>query len=179
MIVRKLFKKVFQDLSPDLAIEPNRGLAQFSFGASPSQTKDYLGEPDEVYTIVEGLNVGWYYSRFGLAVHFFRFLNTGELALRLDDNGSVMRLAQFTGASRRLRLWGNKILQKPRSEVLAILTERGYPQIKHLDRRGYPKGAIKVEELNLYLYFEGDRLQTVQWEARPTEWPTCHRFPEQ
>src|SRR6266850_4451337 len=110
-------RSIFSRAGFNLSIEPNKGLGRLGFGSSTDQVKDYLGMPDEVDDeFHQGLATGWSYNELSLSVLF-------HAEDWIPDH--LFRLILFTTSNPSVGLWGEKIIGKSESQIVALLKSHG------------------------------------------------------
>lgn len=135
-------------------IEPLRGYGEFEFGMSIDDVVESLGQPSNQEEIDSAYNDGNHiivldYEDFDLSMYF--------------EGDTVLRLANFYTVNEESVLFGAKIFDLNKDQLIELMKENGYEDYIEDKEDG---DCITYDELNMDFYFDNNQLVEVFWECQ-------------
>lgn len=135
-------------------IEPLRGYGEFEFGMSIDDVVESLGQPSNQEEIDSAYNDGNHiivldYEDFDLSMYF--------------EGDTVQRLANFYTVNEESVLFGAKIFDLNKDQLIELMKENGYEDYIEDKEDG---DCITYDELNMDFYFDNNQLVEVFWECQ-------------
>jgi len=135
-------------------IEPLRGYGEFEFGMSIDDVVESLGQPSNQEEIDSAYNDGNHiivldYEDFDLSMYF--------------EGDTVQRLANFYTVNEESVLFGAKIFDLNKDQLIELMKENGYENYIEDKEDG---DCITYDELNMDFYFDNNQLVEVFWECQ-------------
>lgn len=186
-LLKQAGERFFEILSPrfvktGFTIVPNMGLGELKFGSLPDEVRRYCGKPNRVgepdLDWPKETDMSFHYNRADLTISF----HTGQVLNDTWKPGDPYRVTCFTSVSRKLTLWGQRLMGMPQDQALSFFAEKGHKNPVKESNEWYPDKAgahtriFRFEELNLHLDFYHGKLFIVQWSA-PWKSPSGYSFP--
>lgn len=135
-------------------IEPLKGYGDLQFGMLIDDVVAFLGQPTEQEEID---------SAYEDESHIF-VLDYEELDSSLYFEGSTeQRLTNFYTLNRKSELFGAKIFDLNKEEIIELMKQNGYDDYVEDIEDG---DCISYDELNLDFYFDDNQLVEVFWECQ-------------
>mgnify|MGYP003370106662 CR=1 FL=1 len=135
-------------------IEPLKGYGEFEFGMSIDDVVESLGQPSNQEEIDSAYNDGNHiivldYEDFDLSMYF--------------EGDTVQRLANFYTVNEESVLFGAKIFDLNKDQLIELMKENGYEDYIEDKEDG---DCITYDELNMDFYFDNNQLVEVFWECQ-------------
>lgn len=135
-------------------IEPLKGYGEFEFGMSIDDVVESLGQPSNQEEIDSAYNDGNHiivldYEDFDLSMYF--------------EGDTVLRLANFYTVNEESVLFGAKIFDLNKDQLIELMKENGYEDYIEDKEDG---DCITYDELNMDFYFDNNQLVEVFWECQ-------------
>lgn len=144
-------------------IKPFSGLGDLSFGMTREQAQSILGAPSEKETFSldedeDDRTEAWHYDEDGLSLSF--------------DESAGWKLSSIAVSLEEYTLEGVSLVGKELEEVLNVFENKDWGELQEDDEMEEEMGGSRlffVEEKGISLWFEGDVLTEVQWNAEADE----------
>lgn len=136
----------------DFTIMPLKGYGEIPFGMSLDETVKLLNMPDfyeELSDMEETGNRSIYYEYDRLATNIYFEGITKSVA------------ACFETENENAELYGTKVLDLSRAEVIELMRENGFAELEEEDEDG--EHRISFEDAMMDFFFDGDQMTAVSW----------------
>ena len=135
-------------------IEPLKGYGDFQFGMSIDEVVESLGQPSNQEEIESAYEDGNHiivldYEDFDLSMYF--------------EGDTVQRLTNFYTVNAESVLFGAKIFDLNKDQLIELMKENGYEDYIEDKEDG---DCVSYDELNLDFYFDDNQLVEVFWECQ-------------
>lgn len=133
-------------------IEPLTGFGQIPFGMPLDDAVKLLGMPDfyeELNDMEETGNRSIYYQYDALETSIYFEGITKSVA------------ACFETENERAELYGAKVFDLNRAEVIELMQENGYKELEEEDEDG--EHRVSFEDALIDFFFDGDHMTAVSW----------------
>ncbi len=136
----------------NFAIEPLKGFGEIPFGMSLDDAVKLLGTPnyyEELSDMEETGNRSIYYEYEDLATNIYFEGITKSVA------------ACFETENDKSELFGTKVFDLNRSQVIELMRENGFSELEEEDEDG--EHRISFEDALIDFFYDGDTMTAVSW----------------
>ena len=135
-------------------IEPLKGYGDFAFGLAIDDVVKALGQPSNQEEIESAYEDGNHiivldYEDFDLSMYF--------------EGDTVQRLTNFYTVNDKSVLFGAKIFDLNKEELIELMKQNGYEDYIEDKEDG---DCVSYDELNIDFYFDDNQLVEVFWECQ-------------
>lgn len=133
-------------------IEPLKGFGEIPFGMSLDDAVKILGNPnfyEELSDMEETGNRSIYYEYDDLETNIYFEGVTKSVA------------ACFESENEDAVLYGTKVMDLSRAEVIELMRENGFKELEEEDEDG--EHRISFEDAMIDFFFDGDKMTAVSW----------------
>lgn len=136
----------------NFVIEPLKGFGEIPFGMSLDAAVKVLGSPnfyEELSDMEETGNRSIYYEYDDIATNiYFEGITKSVAACFETENEDAV-------------LFGTKVMDLTRAEVIELMRENGYRELEEGDEDG--EHRISFEDAMIDFFFDGDQMTAVSW----------------
>ena len=133
-------------------IEPLKGFGEIPFGMSLDEAVKLLGSPnfyEELNDMEETGNRSIYYEYEDLATNiYFEGITKSVVACFETENVDSV-------------LYGTKVFELSRAEVIELMRENGYSEMEEEDEDG--EHRISFEDAMIDFFFDGNTMTAISW----------------
>ena len=136
----------------NFVIEPLKGFGEIPFGMSLDDAVKLLGTPnyyEELSDMEETGNRSIYYEYEDLATNIYFEGITKSVA------------ACFETENEKSELFGTKVFDLNRSQVIELMRENGFSELEEEDEDG--EHRVSFEDGLIDFFFDGDQMTAVSW----------------
>ena len=128
------------------------GLGSFKFGTLKETIKERIGSPDEIDLSdddEDGRVEDWHFDNYEMSFSF------------VEDDG--WRLVQIAVSSPDIELEGEKLIGRPKKEIIAIIKDLNLGDyiVEKLDSEG--QEVVIVDDSSINFWLENNVLSDIQW----------------
>lgn len=133
-------------------IEPLKGFGELPFGMSLDEAVKYLGMPDfyeELNDMEETGNRSIYYQYDAMetSIYFEGITKSVVACFETENSDSI--------------LYGTKVFELNRLEVIELMRENGFSELEEEDEDG--EHRVSFEDALIDFFFDGDEMTAVSW----------------
>lgn len=136
----------------NFVIEPLKGFGEIPFGMSLDAAVKVLGSPnfyEELSDMEETGNRSIYYEYDDIATNiYFEGITKSVAACFETENEDAV-------------LYGTKVMDLTRAEVIELMRENGFKELEEEDEDG--EHRISFEDAMIDFFFDGDQMTAVSW----------------
>ena len=136
----------------NFVIEPLKGFGEIPFGMSLDAAVKVLGSPnfyEELSDMEETGNRSIYYEYDDIATNiYFEGITKSVAACFETENEDAV-------------LFGTKVMDLTRAEVIELMRENGYRELEEEDEDG--EHRVSFEDAMIDFFFDGDQMTAVSW----------------
>lgn len=133
-------------------IEPLKGFGEIPFGMALDDAVKKLGSPnfyEELSDMEETGNRSIYYEYEEIATNiYFEGITKSVVACFETENEDAV-------------LYGTKVLELSRAEVIVLMQDNGFKELEEEDEDG--EHRVSFEDAMIDFYFDGDKMTAVSW----------------
>ena len=133
-------------------IEPLKGFGEIPFGMSLDDAVKILGNPnfyEELSDMEETGNRSIYYEYDDLETNiYFEGVTKSVVACFETENEDAV-------------LYGTKVMDLSRAEVIELMRENGFKELEEEDEDG--EHRVSFEDAMIDFFFDGDKMTAVSW----------------
>lgn len=133
-------------------IEPLKGFGEIPFGMALDDAVKKLGSPnfyEELSDMEETGNRSIYYEYEEIATNiYFEGITKSVVACFETENKDAV-------------LYGTKVLELSRAEVIVLMQDNGFKELEEEDEDG--EHRVSFEDAMIDFYFDGDKMTAVSW----------------
>ena len=133
-------------------IEPLKGFGEIPFGMALDDAVKKLGSPnfyEELSDMEETGNRSIYYEYEEIATNiYFEGITKSIVACFETENKDAV-------------LYGTKVLELSRAEVIVLMQDNGFKELEEEDEDG--EHRVSFEDAMIDFYFDGDKMTAVSW----------------
>ena len=136
----------------DFLIEPLKGFGEIPFGMSLDNAVKLLGSPnfyEELSDMEETGNRSIFYEYDDIETNIYFEGITKSVA------------ACFETENREAVLYGTKVMELNRAEVIELMRENGFKEMEEEDEDG--EHRVSFEDAMIDFFFDGDKMTAVSW----------------
>lgn len=136
----------------NFVIEPLKGFGEIPFGMSLDDAVKILGRPnfyEELNDMEETGNRSIFYEYDDLETNiYFEGITKSVVACFETENEDAV-------------LYGTKVLELSRKEVIVLMNENGFKELDEEDEDG--EHRLSFEDAMIDFFFDGDKMTAVSW----------------
>ena len=136
----------------NFVIEPLKGFGEIPFGMTLDDAVKLLGAPNYYEELNDMEEIGnrsiyYEYDDLNTSIYFEGITKSVAACFETENEDAV--------------LYGTKVMDLNRAEVIELMRENGFSELEEEDEDG--EHRISFEDAMIDFFFDGDRMITVSW----------------